>query len=91
MKTLTCPLNGPRNISEFVHGGEVELLVDPDTLTDAEWADKVFLKANLAGRVLEWWCHTPSAYWFIAERDTVRDEIVRTFPASEMFKSRWTP
>ena len=24
----------------------------------------------------EWWCHTPSGYWFIAERDTARDEIL---------------
>ncbi len=23
MKILTCPLNGPRNIAEFVYGGEV--------------------------------------------------------------------
>ncbi|MGE8384902.1 MAG: sarcosine oxidase subunit delta, partial [Pseudomonas putida] len=22
MKILTCPLNGPRNISEFTYGGE---------------------------------------------------------------------
>jgi sarcosine oxidase subunit delta len=27
----------------------------------------------------------PSAYWFIAERNTLTDEIVRTYPADELF------
>ena len=32
----------------------------------------------------EWWCHTPSGYWFIAERDTARDEILATYDAAEL-------
>ena len=27
----------------------------------------------------EWWYHSASSTWFIAERDTARDEIVRTY------------
>jgi sarcosine oxidase subunit delta len=27
----------------------------------------------------EWWCHTPSNTWFIAERDTERDVVIRTY------------
>jgi sarcosine oxidase subunit delta len=27
----------------------------------------------------EWWCHTPSNTWFIAERDTALDRVVRTY------------
>ena len=43
---------------------------------------------NSAGVVREWWCHTATSYWFIAERNTVTDEILRTYPASEVFKDR---
>ncbi|RMD61264.1 MAG: sarcosine oxidase subunit delta, partial [Alphaproteobacteria bacterium] len=43
---------------------------------------------TVPGVVREWWCHLPTGYWFIAERDTVSDEIVRTYPASELFAAR---
>ena len=85
MKILHCPLNGPRNIQEFAYGGEVAFAPDGPEGTDAEWADYVFLKDNLAGVVREWWMHIPSGYWFIAERDTVRDEFLRTYPAAALF------
>lgn len=88
MKIMTCPLNGPRNIAEFVYGGEVVAMPDPNGSTDVEWADYVFLEENRAGVVREWWCHAPTSFWFIAERDTVRDEILRTYPAGEVFKDR---
>ena len=88
MKILNCPLNGPRNISEFVYGGEVVEHPEPHTSSIAEWADYVFLENNTAGVVREWWYHAPTAYWIIAERDTVKDEIIRTYPASELFTER---
>ena len=88
MKIMNCPLNGPRNISEFVWGGEVKLMPDDAKTGDRDWADYVFLENNTAGVVREWWCHVPTSYWFIAERNTVTDEIVKTYPASEVFKSR---
>ncbi len=85
MKIMHCPLNGPRNISEFAYGGEVKTVPDQLTCSDREWADYVFYENNLAGVVTEWWFHTPSSYWFLAERDTVSDEVLRTFDASERF------
>src|SRR5215510_11626030 len=88
MKIMNCPLNGPRNISEFVWGGEVKPMPDDSKLSDRQWAEYVFLENNTAGVVREWWCHVPTSYWFIAERNTVTDEIVRTFPASEVFTQR---
>ena len=88
MKIMNCPLNGPRNISEFSCIGEVSEMPDPYSLTDAQWADFVWLSNNSAGVVREWWCHTATSYWFIAERNTVTDEILRTYPASEVFKDR---
>ena len=37
MKILNCPLNGPRNISEFVWGGEVREMPNPADLADRDW------------------------------------------------------
>ena len=85
MKIMPCPLNGPRGISEFAYGGEVVQEPDPDQASQAEWADYVFLDRNSAGVVREWWYHVASDYWFIAERDRASDEILRTYPASEIF------
>jgi sarcosine oxidase, subunit delta len=77
MKLMTCPLNGPRNISEFVCAGEVKPLPSPDAAAET-WARFTYIEANRAGPVFEWWLHVPSAYWFIAERDTRTDQILRT-------------
>ena len=88
MKIMNCPLNGPRNISEFAWGGEVKTMPDPLACSDDEWAEYVFLENNTAGVVREWWCHLPTSYWFIAERNTVTDEIVRTYPSAELFAER---
>ena len=37
----------------------------------------MFLENNAAGVIREWWCHVPTTYWFIAERNTVTDEIIQ--------------
>ncbi len=79
MKIMHCPLNGPRNIAEFVYGGEVVAEPDSANVSDDEWTDFLFLENNIAGVVREWWLHGPSAYWFIAERDTRSGEIVKTY------------
>lgn len=88
MKIMHCPLNGPRNISEFVWGGEVRAMPDPVTGSDREWAEFTFMENNTKGVVREWWLHAPTSYWFIAERDTETDEIIRTYPATEVFNTR---
>jgi len=90
MKILDCPLNGPRNIQEFVYGGEV-VVQPPSEAAPEEWADWIFMHDNTAGVIREWWMHSASAYWFIAERDTTRDEILRTYPASELFRGPMDP
>ena len=79
MKLMTCPVNGPRAISEFAYGGEVREMPDPDTASDAVWTDYVFNRNGAPGIKKEWWCHTPSGVWFIAERDTVTDTVHRTY------------
>lgn len=79
MKIMTCPVNGPRAINEFAYAGEFRVMPDPGLTGDTAWADYVFNRNGVAGIKQEWWCHTPSGVWFIAERDTTRDVILRTY------------
>jgi sarcosine oxidase, subunit delta len=79
MKLLTCPINGTRPISEFVYGGEYRDMPNPDTCTDKVWSAYVFNRNNVPGIKKEWWFHSPSGTWFIAERNTVTDEVVSTY------------
>lgn len=83
MKIMTCPINGARPISEFVCGGEIRPMPDPQATDDAAWADYVFNRNGAAGVKQEWWCHTPSNTWFLADRNTITDEILRTYLVSE--------
>ena len=52
---------------------------NPETANDDHWADYVFNRNGAPGVKKEWWCHLPSGVWFIAERDTERDEVKRTY------------
>jgi sarcosine oxidase, subunit delta len=83
MKRLTCPVNGPRAISEFAYGGEVRPMPDPAAASDADWAKYVYHRSGVPGVKREWWCHTPSNTWFIAERDTEKDHVLRTWLVGE--------
>jgi sarcosine oxidase subunit delta len=84
MKIMVCPLNGPRNISEFSYGGEVKRRPAPGAGADAV-ADYVFHKENQPAVTREWWFHMATSYWFIAERNLATDEIVRTYPGQDLF------
>ncbi|GGC86315.1 sarcosine oxidase subunit delta [Chelatococcus reniformis] len=88
MKIMVCPLNGPRNITEFVCGGDVKAVPDPAACSDAEWTDYLFIEDNIAGEVDEWWLHTPSNTWFIARRNTLTDEILATMTVADYFDSK---
>ena len=79
MKLLTCPINGPRPLQEFVFGGEVRPMPDPRQASDAAWADYVFNRTGEPGVRREWWYHAPSGTWFVAERDNTNDVFLRTY------------
>jgi sarcosine oxidase subunit delta len=83
MKLITCPLNGPRNVSEFLCAGPLRSFANDIEPTEAAWTDYLFLEENRKGVVLEWWCHLPTSYWFIAERNTETDEILNTYPPED--------
>ena len=52
---------------------------DPAVASDAEWAGYVFNRNGTGGVKREWWCHTASGVWFVAERDTLTDVVIRTY------------
>ena len=76
MKILTCPVNGPRNISEFQYLGPVR---KASTETPGELIEALFYAENPLGVLTEWWRHTPSNTVFVAERHTVSDQILATY------------
>ena len=79
MKLISCPVNGLRPLQEFSYGGEFREMPEPSSASNAEWADYVFNHDGAPGMKREWWYHIASGVWFIAERDTLKDEIVRTY------------
>ena len=86
MKIINCPVNGPRNVQEFVFGGEVVEEPAPDASTN-DWARHVFFEENRRGVVDEWWLHAPSSYWFIARRDRSCDDFIETFTVEQYFNA----
>jgi len=79
MKLLRCPINGLRPLQEFAFGGEVRPMPDPASANMEQWADYVFNRQGEPGVHREWWYHLSSGTWFIAERDNLKDEIIRTY------------
>lgn len=82
MLILTCPNCGPRSASEYRFGGEYNPRPrDPQACDDAEWADYLYLCDNKMGVQTEWWYHSAGCgTWFLAERHTKAQEIVRAYP-----------
>jgi sarcosine oxidase subunit delta len=81
MLILTCPNCGPRNVAEFRFGGETNPRpADPSALSDEAWADFVYMRKNAMGAETEWWYHRAGCgLWFLAERDTLTNEVKRTW------------
>ena len=60
MLLIRCPWCGARDEVEFGYGGAagVPYPADPDALTDAEWAEYVFVRDNPKGPFAERWVHS---------------------------------
>ena len=84
MKLLTCPLNGARNIEEFQYLGPLRRSPVLEAVSDVEWATYLFRAENRPGVTIEWWRHTASNYVFLAERNIVTNQIIRTFDPAEL-------
>ncbi|MBT7248133.1 MAG: sarcosine oxidase subunit delta, partial [Rhodospirillaceae bacterium] len=73
---------GEREESEFHQGGEAHIVrpKDPDELSDAEWADYLFLRKNTKGLFLERWVHLHGCRrWFNMARNTATNEIIAVY------------
>jgi sarcosine oxidase subunit alpha len=81
MLLLNCPHCGPRNVSEFRHGGEVNPRPsDPALVDDRAWADYLYMRRNELGLQTEWWYHRQGCgRWFLAERHTLTNVVQRTW------------
>ena len=91
MLLITCPHCGPREESEFSCGGEAHIArpLAENGLTDAQFADYLFLRDNPKGLFLERWRHTAGCRrWFNVARDTVTHEIVEIYPMGSTPKSK---
>jgi sarcosine oxidase, subunit delta len=78
MLLITCPHCGPRDETEFTYGGEAGVAYpsDPDALSDEEWAEYLFVRANPRGAHAERWCHASGCRrWFDVVRDTVTQDM----------------
>jgi len=86
MLSIPCPWCGPRDETEFHYGGEAHIARPerPDTLTDAEWADYLFMRRNPKGAHRERWMHAHGCRrWFNVARDTATNEILAVYRVGE--------
>ena len=82
MLLIPCPYCGERDEAEFSCGGEAHIARPkaPEQLSDADWADYVFMQSNVKGVFLERWCHSHGCRrWFNLARDTVTYEILAVY------------
>jgi len=75
-------------LSEFAYGGEAHDMPSPQQTDARAWAEYVFFHDNPAGAVTEWWCHTPTSYWFLVDRNTLTNDVIRTYAPIERYSER---
>ena len=78
MLLIPCPWCGERDESEFHCGGQSHIARphEPERLSDAEWADYLYMRDNTKGLFFERWVHSSGCRrWFNVARDTVTHEI----------------
>jgi heterotetrameric sarcosine oxidase delta subunit len=83
MLLLPCPWCGPREETEFRYGGQAHLAYPehPEALTDAQWADFLFMRDNPKGEWTERWMHSSGCRrWFNVVRSTVDHRIGASYP-----------
>ena len=87
MLLIPCPFCGPRDESEFACGGEAHIArpLAENTISDAEFADYLFMRDNPKGLFLERWRHSAGCRrWFNVARDTVSHEIIEVYAMGKL-------
>ena len=83
---LHCPTCGERSVYEFQFGGEVRARPAIEASREA-WVGYVYWRDNSPGMQKEWWYHKLGCkLWFIAERNTTSNQVLRSYFAES--KSR---
>ena len=74
---LSCPCCGPRDLDEFVYGGDGARLRPDQSETDAlPWQIYVYDRQNPRGLHVELWQHVAGCrHWLRVVRDTATHEI----------------
>lgn len=75
---VPCPNCGPREVSELHCAGETTQR-PRSTPTQRELYEYVYFRENTAGVQREWWFCRACEDWFLAERHTVTNDVVRTW------------
>jgi len=86
MLQIDCPWCGLRDEAEFSYGGEAHIVRPPEpaTLSDAEWAEYLFMRSNTKGLFLERWNHAHGCRrWFNAKRNTATNQFGTTYKMGE--------
>ena len=86
MFMIKCPYCGLRDQTEFSSGGEAHIARPEwrDDMTDAEWADFVFLRKNEKGIIAERWNHSAGCgKWFNVLRNSATDKILAVYKMGE--------
>ena len=86
MLLIDCPFCGPRAEIEFSCGGEAHIArpLNTEAISDAEWADYLFMRKNPKGMQYERWNHARGCRrWFNMARHTVSHEILAVYRMGE--------
>jgi len=82
MLRINCPFCGPRDEIEFRCGGQSHITRPGphDRVSDAEWAQYLFMRKNPKGVHYERWMHAKGCRrYFNVARDTVTHEIYAVY------------
>ena len=85
-----CPFCGPRDETEFSCGGEAHIArpLAENKISDADFADYLFMRDNPKGLFLERWRHSAGCRrWFNMARDTVSHDVVEVYPMGALPKT----
>ena len=90
MMLIECPFCGPRDETEFSCGGEAHIArpLAENKISDADFADYLFMRDNPKGLFLERWRHSAGCRrWFNMARDTVSHDVVEIYPMGTLPKT----
>jgi len=82
MLLIKCPWCGERAQTEFTYGGDATVKrPNPETCSQDEWLDHIYLRDNPRGPHSEWWHHNAGCRrWLKVKRNTWTHEMLDSGP-----------